>query len=74
MTALTIPVAAVVRNDHGFGNYTVGVIEAHDLATVIHGNRGFYMIRTTGGCDMFGKPAKVGEVRRVHHSHVRIAA
>lgn len=61
-------VGDVVRMDD-----EVGVVESFDAGSVVLGNRGHYQVRITGGRTIFGKPAKVGEVRRFLHSNVHAA-
>ena len=64
---------SAVRIDQGGGLFTTGVVCRFDRDERVHGNRGFYHIRVTGGLNVFGKPAIVGEVRRVFHRNVAAA-
>jgi hypothetical protein len=59
-----------VRVDQGGGRFTTGIVCKFNRDERVHGNRGFYYIRVTGGVNCFGKPSTVGEVRRVLHTNV----
>lgn len=62
-----------VRIDQGDNRFTEGVVCKFNRDERVHGNRGYYYICVTGGVNCFGKPAIVGEVRRVHHNNVKAA-
>lgn len=61
----------LVKIDQGFGNFTYGLVVSYDSREKnVCGWRGNYRIEVTGGVDMRGKPARVGEIRTALHTHV----
>jgi hypothetical protein len=60
-----------VAINQGFGVQTFGTVVSFDAKTKNKmGFKGNYKIMITGGLDCFKRPAKVGEIVNVLHSHV----
>ncbi|ASD50573.1 hypothetical protein FDI24_gp040 [Acidovorax phage ACP17] len=60
-----------VKIDQGGGRFTTGIVRGFDGEKKnICGWVGNYQIEVTGGVNCFGKPAKVGAILTVLHTHV----
>jgi hypothetical protein len=63
-----------VRVDQGFGRFTEGVVVSFSTAKNRLGNPNNYVVRVTGGVNVFGRPERVGYSMTVHQDHVSEAA
>jgi hypothetical protein len=67
-----IPVGTSVVVDNGGGRIERGIVLHWSPKRNALGNAGNYAIRVTGGTDVFGKPARIGQCRTsVLCTHVR---
>ena len=63
-----------VKIDQGFGRFTTGVVRGYTSGANRLGNKGNYTIEVTGGVNVFGKPAAVGQIKEgVLHTNVSVA-